>query len=221
MNSAAEYFNKIASIYDQATSGENAWTPPSVVSRKLDSILTPEKTFKLIDIGVGTGQSIQASSQKENCELIVGVDVSAKSLEICAKNYPKAKLYNGDLLKLNLNEYVPFDVIISSGAFEFIEDLKSVFQRCRELIVKNGVFLFTFELLIPEHPIQKNQKSLVVEDELSSLFQKDFYTYRRTLSEIELWLKESQFSIETTSKFTAYQKADFQIEYCLVQASPF
>jgi ubiquinone/menaquinone biosynthesis C-methylase UbiE len=221
MNSAGKYFNKIASIYDQATSGKNAWTPPSVVSEKLNSILDPQKPFRLVDIGIGTGQSIDAFYKKENCELIVGLDVSDKSLEICSKNYPKAKLFNGDLLELNFDQFIPFDAVISSGAFEFIDDLKPVFHKCRKVISKNGVFLFTFELLVPEHPIQKNKKSLVVEEKSSSLFQEDFYTYRRTLSEIELWLNESKFSIESTSKFTAYQKADCQIEYCLVQALPF
>lgn len=214
----SDYYDKIASLYDAATAPENAWTPP-VMTEQFTSSFVSDKTSRVLDIGIGTGQSIKFLQELNPNINIYGVDISSEMLKVCSSNYPLINLHHGNLESFKETGEKDFNVIIACGALEFIEDLESFFKEAKELLLDSGKLVFTFEPYIEYHPYQNEKKSLTVPDKNSSLYIEDCYTYRRTFTEIQQIIKESSMLIEDSKEFIAYKKGEHNIVYHVVRAS--
>ena len=215
-DSASKYYDKIAGVYDQATASDLAWTPPSEITKYAEEAVANAK--RVLDIGIGTGQSIENLISKNPKAEFVGLDVSKEMIDKCSEKFPTVRLHHGDLKSFKNDNSATFDVIISSGAFEFIEDLSEVFSDVLELLSDSRDFFFTFEPYIESHKLQGKKKSLTVEDENSTLYTGDFYTYRRDLDEVKAMLNENGLSLIKQKEFVAYKKANTDLIYYIVHA---
>lgn len=196
-----EYNDKLSSIYDKAT--KHDWKAPSVMTKLSTPFL--KKRNKILDIGVGTGQSAIVF-YKKGCK-VVGVDISKKMISIAKVKMPKGHFSTFNIEKIKKFSSKKFDAIISSGVFEFIENLDKIFEFASENIKNNGYFCFTFEEYLPK---TKTQKWRIAE--LGKGFMKpipkshSFIVYRRSLLEVEKMLKKNGFQVLKKMKFNAYHK---------------
>ena len=217
MNKSNEYFDIIAHAYDQATSEPGAWTPPDIVYENIKQYLSEESN--VLDIGVGTGLSIDKVYKNTIFNLIVGVDVSKKMIELCSDKYPKATLLQIKSLSEISSFDINFGVVICSGTLEFIDDIDALFCHVRKVQQPNDIFAFTYEPIVAFHIFQKDSKSLTVPNKESSLYIEDFYTYRYHSHDINRILKENGYSVIKDVEFVSYKKGEHNIIYHAVVAS--
>lgn len=216
MNESKKYYDLLASVYDKATEIPGAWNPPRIIYDAIKNRVSNQS--KILDIGVGTGQSIAEIYSQGQYKEIYGVDVSPNMLDICRVKYPNVKLSQifsiRDIEKID--DY--FDIVISSGTIEFIEDLDMLFQQVRRKQRKDGIFSFTYEPIIYFHPFQKDEKSLTVPDKSSKLYVEKFYTYRHKPQDILNLLNKNNYEIIEDDEFVAYKKGSEQIIYHIIVA---
>jgi predicted TPR repeat methyltransferase len=216
MKKSEEYFDLIASVYDQATEAEGSWNPPNVIYEHIKRL--NKNNPAILDIGIGTGRSIDKIYKSGAYKEIHGVDVSEKMLDICRNRYPKVKLSKISSVNDIENTVAHYDLIICSGTVEFIEDISALFQKVSILLKTDGVFVFTYEPLIQFHQIQKHKKSLTVPNKESKLYIDNFYTYRHSPHEITNLLEQNNLRSEKDNEFVAYKKGEEYIIYHVVDA---
>lgn len=206
-----KYNDQLAEVYDQATKGEFEWSAPKEVAEIL--LPRPLPGSKILDLGVGTGQSVERFYQEGH--QIVGVDISQKMLSLLKKKFPKIKTYKFDIEegieKLGFKPQT-FDAVVGVGIFEFISDLKKLFRQMAKLTKSRGFFCFTFEEYRRAHPIQGSRiaplgQGLV--DKIPRLL--SFKVYRRTVGEVKGLLENLDFEILATKKFVGYLKSKRKI----------
>jgi 2-polyprenyl-3-methyl-5-hydroxy-6-metoxy-1,4-benzoquinol methylase len=81
--------------------------------------------LKVLELGCDNGDLMAALKPREG----VGVDFSAKMLEVAKSRHPELRLIEGDVHTLNLAE--TFDVIILSDLIDDLWDVQCVFKRMR------------------------------------------------------------------------------------------
>ncbi|MCI0563673.1 MAG: class I SAM-dependent methyltransferase [Nitrososphaera sp.] len=216
MTGAEKYYDLLASVYDEATEASGSWNPPDIIYESIKAKVSIHS--RILDIGIGTGLSIDKIYNSGIYKAIYGVDVSAKMLNVCKHKYPNAKLTHiSSIVDIgSIDEH--FDIVIGSGTLEFIEDIDLLVQQVRCKQKKDGVFAFTYEPIIYFHTYQKDRKSLTVPDKSSSLYVQDFYTYRHEPYEILKLLDKNNYQVTRDSEFIAYKKGEEEIIYHVVVA---
>lgn len=215
LEQAKKYFDIMAPLYDNATSIKNTWNPPSFIYQNIKELISDNST--ILDIGVGTGQSIDKIYNNKQFKKLYGVDISQKMIFECQKKYPKMITQQisdiSDILNL---EDKKFDLIICSGLIEFVDDIKLFFETVSTILSKKGYFVFTYEPIIEFHSYQQYKSSLTVPQKNSSLFIDNFYTYRYHPLEIKDYLYKHKLTIISDLEFIAYKKGDEKIIYHLL-----
>jgi ubiquinone/menaquinone biosynthesis C-methylase UbiE len=200
------YNDKLASVYDEATTKtDSSWTSPDEVSELVLPHVPPG--IQALDIGIGTGQSAEAL--EEAGAQITGVDISGEMLRKVRDKHPTWKLY-----ECNISTGFPlfnhsFDIVVASGVLEFVPNLKDVFASVGSVLNSNGIFCFTYEESLPEHPLQKEKVAELgkgLEDPVSK--ELSFLVHRRIPGEIDELLEKTGFLKKTSHQFTAYYRAE-------------
>lgn len=215
MHPNAQYYDKIAKIYDHATEPPGAWAPPNFIAGVIEAKGLAQG--HILDIGIGTGRSIE-TLYAAGCRDIVGVDCSANMLAECRRKYPDIVLIEERFEEIDLTAVAPFDLIIASGVLEFIDDLPAAIQKAAGILKKGGVFLFTYEPLIEGHDVQEEPKSLVVPSQTSDYFVPDFFTYRYRPSTVSDHVRAEGLTIQLDDEFVSYKKLDNLIIYHCILA---
>ena len=122
--------------------------PNSLVYKKLriiDDYI--DKSHSLLDIGVGTGELIKL--EKQNFDLIYGIDVDGESAEACAELFDKEdhiRIVHGniDILESSLSN-IKFDYITCLDVLEHIEmnSCGEYLTKIYNLLEDDGIFLFS------------------------------------------------------------------------------
>ncbi|MDE2018801.1 MAG: class I SAM-dependent methyltransferase [Patescibacteria group bacterium] len=204
------YNDKLAEVYDEASQKpEFDWRS----AREVSSFVLPyaKPRGKVLDVGVGTGQSSEAL-YRAGCK-ITGVDISQKMLDAARKKFSDWDLRKADIEKDVLKfKKASFDIIVASGIFEFLDDLEGVLKKLAELLAPSGVICFTFEEYLPEHELQQFKVAELgrgIADPVPE--QISFRVYRRTLGEIGLVLKKIGMDISGQKQFVSYFKTNRKI----------
>lgn len=206
------YNNKLAEQYDEATL-KGKWFAPKEANRLLSQFGLVKDNSVVLDLGVGTGQSIKSFRDK-NCKIYV-VDISNKMLRIVRKKYPEVKTFKYDISKglsgLRLKDDF-FDVIITVGILEFINNIKRIIKETYQLLRSDGYFIFTYELLLPDHKLQK----LRVQDNAEGYIENPpniakFKLYRRSKKEINEILSNTGYQIIRHFNIRAFLKGPAKI----------
>lgn len=113
--------------------------------------LLPEvKGLQIADLGCGFGDLAMYLIDK-GAEHVVGVDISEKMLEH-AKKHPQIQYLQSSMEDIQFND-AQFDLIVSSLAFHYVEDFKSLIQKVVTWIRPNGYLVFS-----TEHPVILSRK---------------------------------------------------------------
>ena len=210
---AEQYYNKLADKYELGT--QNTWNGPALIE---DITLTlTDKTTTVLDIGIGTGQSIERLVASKQYKQIDGIDVSDEMLKICKDKFPSINLYHGDFLSFSDFRLNKYDLIICCGTLEFITDLKVFFEKCKSLLTSDGNLVLTFEPKIYGHTMQ----SLAVSNlqGQNPLPTDDFFTYRYDIDDFYSLDTQYGFVVKQNNLFVAYKKLNIDIIYSLVYLS--
>jgi len=111
--------------------------------------LLPDMTGKeVLDLGCGFGEHCMAFVEK-GASKVVGIDISEKMLEVAREENsdPAITYLNMPMEDLGGLDGM-FDVVISSLAFHYVEDFKSLIENIYAKTRSGGVFVFS-----QEHPI--------------------------------------------------------------------
>lgn len=207
---AQQYYDKLADKYELGT--QNVWNGPAVIE---DITLTlTDETTNILDIGIGTGQSIQKLFTSKQYQHIEGIDVSDEMLKICRDKFPSINVYHGDFLTFTDFQVNKYDLIICCGTLEFITDLNAFFEKCKSLLTSRGNLVLTFEPRIYGYTMQSLAVSNLQAQE--PLPTDDFFTYRYDLDEFYALASKNGFVVQQNKLFVAYKKLNIDIIYSLV-----
>ncbi|HEX6358878.1 class I SAM-dependent methyltransferase [Actinophytocola sp.] len=111
---------------------------------------------RTIEFGCGPGDYLRAVAKYTPAPEIVGVDVSAKALEIAKRrvNDPRLRLVNGDFwADLELEKA---DVVICVGAIHHLGRVREVIDRLRTFVKPGGVLIGNVWTMDNYHEYQRN-----------------------------------------------------------------
>lgn len=216
-NILKDFYTKLAPSYDEVTlSDEAKWIAPRVVNEYLEEILEP--SMSIIDIGVGTGQSIKMPYNL-GCK-VTGLDLSPEMIKFAQTSYPKGKFLVADLEKeWPLNQ--KYDVVIASGVLEFVENIELVFSKTYTHLKRSGYFIFTYEKFISDHDLQQFREAKLGEGLFNEVPEEfSFRVYRRTEAELAQSLEAKNFKILKKHEFISYYKKDgeYPVTYGIILA---
>jgi ubiquinone/menaquinone biosynthesis C-methylase UbiE len=134
------YYDSIAKGYDELH-GEEQLKKLELIGReiqidsKLKDFIKP--TFKLLDVGCGTGISTGFFKAKDK----EGIDPSTKLINIARQNYPMCEFIVGNAEKLPYKNK-QFDIVISLTAIQNFDDLEKGLDEIKR--VGKNHFILTF-----------------------------------------------------------------------------
>ncbi len=97
----------------------------------------------VLDLGCGTG--LTGELFKNEASLLIGVDISAKMLEIAAQKNIYAKLVQAELSIFLTEQPDRFDVITAGDVLVYSGDLMPIFSGIVQALKSGGVFVFNLE----------------------------------------------------------------------------
>lgn len=142
-DSASEYYQKEISA-DKMIDVE--YGPFGSNEEKL-KLLGKISNKKVLELGCGGGQvSIALAKKRAIC---TGIDISYKQIEFARKN-AKGEGVNVEFIELpfsNIDKLKPrkFNVVISIMALQYCTNLNALLKNVRNLLVKNGILVFSIE----------------------------------------------------------------------------
>jgi SAM-dependent methyltransferase len=166
---------------------------------------------KMLEIGCGSGQSLQYLGERNATELW-GIDLSENQIEKTRQLLTSCGL-SATLICSPMEEEcgIPedyFDIIYSIYAIGWTTDLEATFRRIASYLSKDGVFIFSWS-----HPIHK----CVAAENDRFIFKKCYFDeswYSVTLGESTLALSDRKLS----TYVNALAKAGFVIEQLIEEA---
>ena len=155
MNEVARHYDHLIDegqdpVYDEPPLKEymDKWDGQAFVAQ-----MQLDKAKSVLEIGVGTGRiAVKVAPQ---CKKFTGIDISAKTIAKAKQNIKmgllkKPHLICSDFLSFRFEE--TFDVIYSSLTLLHIREKQAAFEKIRELLNKNGLFVLS---------IDKNQEKYI------------------------------------------------------------
>lgn len=101
------------------------------------------KDLNIIDLGCGTGTSGRLF--RPFAKNITGVDLSAKMLEMAAKERAYDNLLRGDVIEALKQQKQKCDLIIAADVFIYVGILDEFFLQAANTLVKGGLMAFSIE----------------------------------------------------------------------------
>ncbi|HSW93643.1 MAG TPA: tetratricopeptide repeat protein [Gammaproteobacteria bacterium] len=147
-------FNAYADHYDEHLLTALDYQIPSHFQRILKKNLSETGSLNILDIGCGTGLS--GVIAKPFATSLTGVDLSEKMLEMAHAKSIYDTLHCADLMTFLSEKKAEYDLVIAGDVVVYIGKLDLLFQKTREALRKNGLFLFNAEISVRDD-YQMNQ----------------------------------------------------------------
>ena len=137
------FFEGYKKLRDNAVNANVLFEIPALFSMMPDL-----KGKRVLDLGCGLGEHCKLFVEA-GAEQVVGIDISAKMLEIARKENSDPKIEYIQMPMEDIGRLEgSFDVVVSSLAFHYVEDFAGVVQNIYRLLSDGGIFLFS-----QEHPL--------------------------------------------------------------------
>lgn len=172
-----ELFDAYAPQFEAQLNSISYQTP-----QQLMSLIGEQHFSHVLDLGCGTG--LMGSLLYHQAQMMTGVDVSTKMLEIAKqKKYYEHLIHNDIIDFLQHSKPRTYDLIVATDVFVYFGDLNDVFSAIQKSLCRKGRFLFSIELAMEKNWV---------------LNQRGRYAHPTTL--IEKWALKNQFKIQQTTK---------------------
>jgi len=191
MPDTAEHYDKEAAA--------TGWHGPAVVFSLAFPYTRPGQT--LVDIGIGTGLGSELFNKAGMH--VVGIDISEEMLDACRKKGFTSQLVRHDL---TMTPYpcgdASFDHAVSTGVFQFFENLTPVFWEIGRILRDGGVFVF-----VTGDREQGEDATVIVGPEHTGT-SSSVTMYRHTVNKVRGWLEKCGFRLVDTLEFTVWMDAE-------------
>ena len=180
------------------------WHGPAVAFGLAFMYIEPGQT--VLDIGIGTGLG---STPFHRAGLhVVGMDISDDMLDACRRKGCAARLVRHDL---TVTPY-PFgdascDHAVSTGVFQFFEDLDPVFREAGRILRNGGVFVFV------TGDRNREEEATVVVGAVRTGTGSPVTMYRHTVDQVNGWLESNGFRLIDTLEFTVWMDAERSLRF--------
>ncbi len=209
------FYNTLSKDYDRVTTETpETWTPNRFL---LEMLRKSESTAEtLLDLGAGTGQTIQNVTEVYPDIEVTAIDASGQMLSEIPLKGIRAQLIRGDMVKeivkLPDNSY---SLVVAIGCLEFVEDLKPLFQNIYRTLQPDGNLYFTYELFLKDaDTVQSTRENSIG---LANT-EKRMHTFRRDSKEIDKLLASSSLELTERQRLISYYRADEPVVYEIVHA---
>lgn len=162
---------------------------------------------RVVELGCGAAQcSIAFAKQGATA---IGVDFSEEQLayarQLCERANVRVELRHGDLADLAFLRSDSVDLVFSSYAFGYVEDLSRVFRQVHRVLKSGGTLVFSlphpvYDMIDDNHPIEplRIRRSYFdrtpIEYEWNGVV---FTDYRHPIGELYSQLYRSNFRVDT------------------------
>lgn len=127
----------------------------------MKSMLPDLKNKKILMLGCGTGEESKLlEAFGASSELLTGIDLSSKSIELAKKTYPDVEFVVGDMNNLPF-ENDSFDFVYSSLAIHYTDTPENTYKEVYRVLKQNGLFLFSVG-----HPLRWASEEKNIDDEI-------------------------------------------------------
>ena len=142
-----EFFNGYRKLRENKFSANEIEEKPALFS------LCPDLSGKtVLDLGCGYGENC-AEFKSRGAVRVLGVDISEKMLAVAVSENTGIEFIHGDMSDLSFVED-RFDVIFSSLAVHYVEDLGKLAREVSEHLRDGGMFIFSQEHPLTTAPIK-------------------------------------------------------------------
>lgn len=197
-------YNQFSTQYSQQVASDSNFWNKCIEVPAMESLVSGKVKNKVaLDLGCGSGLfTVKLSNWGAKPR---GVDVAEEMIKIARSNFSNLSFDVGDAEKLQYADD-SFDVITSSLALHYIQNLQNVFKEAARVLKLEGKIYFSMH-----HPLFKNHKTVDVngqkEKVLKPYFNNDqvewgmfegkmlVHTYHHTLEDIAKALNTSGFVI--------------------------
>jgi predicted TPR repeat methyltransferase len=150
-----KFYDLVASKYDEIV-GSDSYADllePFLASRS-------SEIKRVLDIGAGTGKTVDGVLAWAEPETIVAVDISAYMLVELKKKHPRVEIYQGDVLEYLASVPKPFDLITAFSVFELVDNLDAVLAALARRLNPGGLLVFIYEPIIAQYPRQSTAETV-------------------------------------------------------------
>ncbi|MCC7491636.1 MAG: class I SAM-dependent methyltransferase [Fimbriimonadaceae bacterium] len=204
-----EYFNWLAAMYDETTAA-CAWSAPGHIANAALPLLHAGQA--VLDLGCGTGQSL-APFVDHGCRCI-GLDFAPAMLAEAHRKVPQALLARADLDEPRgwpVRERA-FDLAISAGVYECLDDPVGFLARVRTHLRPGGALVFTFDEFVPGHPAQGvrvGRADSGIPNPIAELT--GWHLRRHSIDRVGAWLEANGFVLHWHHQIEADIHSHFQV----------
>ncbi|MDD4803324.1 MAG: methyltransferase domain-containing protein [Syntrophomonas sp.] len=165
----------------------------NLTDRLLSEIVTPaswlRRDIKILDVGCGTGSSIERILKAFPGAKIEGLDLSEKMLDAARNSFPDINYVCGDGEKLSDYYNDKFDLIVYPASLFIMPDQEQSLTEAHKILHSEGIVAASVLLGLREDnnvPLENlpSFKGIIKNDELPNLFNKLFK--RVTVSKLEI-----------------------------------
>jgi len=139
-------FDGYAQHYTEHVTQSLCYQVPTILREMFDNLGLSALSYRVLDLGCGTGLALQAF--KDLSSFAIGVDVSANMLLEAKATGLYDKLWHQDILS-GLEQaqqlLTPWSLILAADVFPYFGDLKDVFKNTAKALQAGGYFIFTIE----------------------------------------------------------------------------
>jgi len=183
------FVGKFEEMYrNEAVEGFDSWHQDDTrhLNRKIAMVLLEDYNFeRIVDVGCGKGSFTHCLKKKNN--IVVGIDISPKAIEVAKERYPDIDFQCVDLSeidKLHMHSFFKSDcktdLIICSEVLSYIEDWKTLI----EFFSSHAKFIL-ISLFIPDKPIgYVNSESVLIKNVEKNYFIIECVSLRKTKATI-------------------------------------
>ncbi|SDP65509.1 tetratricopeptide repeat protein [Desulforhopalus singaporensis] len=140
----AEMFDEYSCSFDRSLVDELEYLVPAKIRAVIDREKLWQQHFRAgLDLGCGTGLS--GESIKDLLEILDGVDLSPKMLEIANEKNIYTNLYPGAIDDFMNNRDNRYDFIQAADVFAYLGELEGILRLARSCVADGGLFCFSTE----------------------------------------------------------------------------
>ncbi|MCP4341884.1 MAG: tetratricopeptide repeat protein [Desulfobulbaceae bacterium] len=139
-----EVFDNYSPHYEQSLVVELEYCVPTTIRGLLDKGTKWKKTYEHgLDLGCGTGLSGEAF--KDMVDVLDGIDLSQKMIDLAAAKKVYRKLYADNIVNFLKSSKESYDFYLAADVFAYVGDLAEMFSLLRENARQDVLFCFSSE----------------------------------------------------------------------------